>query len=98
MPVYMIIEIKIKDQTTYAKYVEGVRSLVENYKGRYLIRGGKITPIFGNWNPQRIVIIEFPSYEDVKHWLNSQEYKEIAALREKSTITKAIIVEGCVKD
>jgi len=96
MSVYTIIEIKVKDKDTYAKYLEKVRSIVEKYRGRYLARGGKITPIFGSWNPERVVIIEFPSYEDIKRWLSSQEYQEIAALREKSTITKAIIVEGCV--
>ena len=97
MAVYVIIEIKIRDKETYSEYVEKVRAIVEKYNGRYLVRGGKVTPIFGDWNPERIIVIEFPSYEDVKHWLSSQEYKEIAPLREKSTITKAIVVEGSVK-
>ena len=94
MGFHTIIEIKIKDNTTYAKYVEKVRAIVEKYNGRYLVRGGKITPIFGGWNPERIIVIEFLSSEDVKLWLSSPEYKEIAALREASTITKAIMVEG----
>ena len=97
MAVYVIIEIKIRDKEPYSEYVEKVRSIVEKYNGRYLVRGGKVTPIFGDWNPERIIVIEFPSYEDVKRWLSSQEYKEIAPLREKSTITKAIVVEGSVK-
>lgn len=94
MSVYTIIEIKVKDKDTYAKYVGKVRAIVEKYNGRYLVRGGKITPIFGGWNPERIIVIEFLSPEDVKLWLSSPEYKEIAALREASTITKAIMVEG----
>ena len=94
MSVYIIIEIKVKDKDTYAKYVEKVRAIVEKYNGRYLVRGGKITPIFGGWNPERIIVIEFLSPKDVKLWLSSPEYKEIAALREESTITKAIMVEG----
>ena len=94
MAVYVIIEIKIKNKSPYAEYVEKVRSIVEKYKGRYLVRGGEITPLSGNWNPERIIVIEFPSYEDVKSWLSSQEYKEIDQLREKSTVTKAIVVEG----
>ena len=99
MSVYFIVEIKIKNENkdAYAKYVEQVRPIVEKYKGRYLARGGKITPIFGDWNPERIIIIEFPSEENVKQWLNSSEYKEIAVLRENSTIAKAIVAEGCDK-
>jgi len=97
MSVYFIVEIKTKDETknSYAKYIERVRSIVEKYNGRYLVRGGKITPIFGDWNPERIILIEFPSAGYVERWLNSPEYKEITGLREESTITKAIMVDGC---
>ncbi|MEI8348993.1 MAG: DUF1330 domain-containing protein [Candidatus Omnitrophota bacterium] len=95
MPVYIIIEIKIKDKKPYLKYIAQVRSIVEKYKGRYLVRGGKITPLFNSWNPERIIVIEFPSSQDVSCWLNSPEYKAIAGLRQDSTVTKAIMVEGC---
>jgi len=96
MAVYFIVEIKTKDENkeAYAKYIEQVRPIIEKYKGRYLTRCGKITSIFGNWNPERIIIIEFLSQENVKEWLNSPEYKGIAILREASTVTRAIMVEG----
>jgi uncharacterized protein (DUF1330 family) len=99
MSVYFIVEIKTKNENkgAYAEYIKEVRPLVEKYEGRYLSRGGKITPVFGDWNPERIIIIEFPSARNVEEWLSSPEYKEIAVLRESSTITKAIIVEGCEK-
>jgi uncharacterized protein (DUF1330 family) len=99
MAVYFVVEIKTKNENkgAYTKYIEKVRPIVEKYKGRYLSRGGKIIPVFGSWNPERIIIIEFPSAKDVEQWLNSPEYKEIAILRENSTITKAIITEGCEK-
>lgn len=97
MTVYFIVEVKTSDENkdAYVKYIEKVRPIVEKYNGRYLARGGKITPVFGGWNPERIVIIEFPSKESIEKWLNSSEYKEIAMLRESSTVTKAIIVDGC---
>jgi len=97
MSVYFIVEIKTRneDKAAYAKYIEKVRPIVEKYGGRYLVRGGKVTPVFGDWDPERIVVIEFPSGGDVERWLDSPEYKKIAELREHSTITKAIMVEGC---
>jgi uncharacterized protein (DUF1330 family) len=102
MPVYFIVEIKVKaeveNKQAYAKYVEKVRAIVEKYQGRYLSRGGKVTPVFGSWNPEKIVIIEFPPAEYVERWLNSSEYKEIAGLRENSTFTKAIMVETGVAE
>jgi len=95
MAVYVIIEIKIKDRQVYSKYIARVRAIVEKYKGRYVVRGGKITPLFNSWHPERIIVIEFSSRYDVDRWLSSAEYKAIAILREESTETKAIVVEGC---
>jgi uncharacterized protein (DUF1330 family) len=95
MPVYAIIEIKILDEGHYFAYVKNIHSIVEHYNGRYLVRGGKITRMFGDWNPERIIVIEFPSIEDLTSCLVFDEYKKIAPFRERSTITKSIIVEGC---
>lgn len=58
------------------------------------MRGGKVTPLSNNWDPERIILIEFSSSEDVERCFSSPEYKGIASLREGSTVTKSIIVEG----
>lgn len=94
MSVYAIIEISIKDKDPYAEYVKRVRAIVEKHNGRYLARGGKVTPFLGDWHPERIVLIEFPSSEDFAECFNSPEYKEIAPLRECSTIGRSVVVEG----
>lgn len=92
--VYMIIDITVNDESLYSEYIAKVPKIIEKYGGRYLVRGGKITPITGNWNPQRIIIVEFDSTEQLRRCFSSQEYLEIASLREGSTIGKSIVVEG----
>lgn len=94
MAVYMILEIEVLDADTYAAYVEQAPATVKQYGGRYLVRGGRVTPLTGGWDPQRIVVIEFPSMEQFHSWLTSPEYSAIALLRERSTKGKAIVVEG----
>ncbi|NIM04599.1 MAG: DUF1330 domain-containing protein, partial [Armatimonadetes bacterium] len=59
MPVYMIIEVEIKDEKLYAEYVERAYQIVVKHGGRYLARGGQVTSLTGDWNPQRIIILEF---------------------------------------
>ena len=96
--VYVIIDISIRDQAAksdYAQYVEKVRPIVEKHGGRYLARGGEIASITGDWKPERIILIEFPSADHVRQWWNSPEYKAIAGLRENATTAKAIMVAGC---
>jgi uncharacterized protein (DUF1330 family) len=92
--VYFLIEISIKNKDIYSEYLEKVKPIIEKYKGKYLARGGEITSFSKNWNPERIVIIEFPTIEMLKRCLNSVEYKKISYLRENSTVSKAIVVEG----
>ena len=94
MPVYLIIEIKVKDNDLYSKYVEKVPGVIEGYGGRYLVRGGKITPFSDNWNPERIIVIEFETMEQLQNCFQSEEYLKLSSLRKQSTISKAIIVDG----
>jgi uncharacterized protein (DUF1330 family) len=98
MAVYAIIDIKVTDPQAYAEYVEKVPQVIMKYGGRYLARGGKITPMGDNWDPERIVLIEFPSFEHAKNWMLSQELVQLTQIRQKSTIGRAIIVEGCEPD
>ena len=94
MSAYMIIEIEVLDRETYSRYVAQVREVVEQYGGRYLARGGNVIAMSGDWKPERVILIEFGSARQARECFASPEYKAIAPLREKSTRTKAIIVEG----
>lgn len=95
MSCYMVIEIKVTDQAMYSEYVQKVHDIVTHYGGRYLARGGTITPVSKNWNPERIIIIEFQNREHMQQCFHSPEYLDIAPMREQSTTSKAVIVEGC---
>ena len=96
MSVYMIIEIQVVEPEGYDRYVKSVRGIVEHYGGRYLVRGGEIVPVSGQWRPERIVLIEFDNLEQVQACFQSAEYGGLAPLRERSTVSRAIVVEGCM--
>ena len=94
MSVYLIIDIAIIDQEVHAEYVEKVSGVVEKYGGTYLVRGGEVFPVAGDWHPKRIVIVEFENPEQVQEFYASPEYLALAPLREQSASIRAIIVEG----
>ncbi|HNX29682.1 MAG TPA: DUF1330 domain-containing protein [Syntrophomonadaceae bacterium] len=94
MPAYVLIEIEIHDKSMYFQYIEKARPIVESYGGNYIIRGGKTEILFGDWEPERIILIEFPARENIERCFHSTEYLEIKHLRENSTNTRAIILEG----
>jgi uncharacterized protein (DUF1330 family) len=94
MPVYLILDITIVDQDVYEEYVERVPAVVEKYGGRYLVRGGEVATLSGDWQPERIVIVEFDGSEQVQEFYASPEFQALLPLREQGTTSRAILVEG----
>jgi uncharacterized protein (DUF1330 family) len=95
MAVYLIIDLTVIDQDLYEEYVERVPAVLEQYGGRYLVRSGQVATLAGDWQPERIVVVEFDSSDQVQEFYASPEFQELAPLREQSTDSRIILVEGC---
>ncbi len=94
MHAYVVIEVTVKDSATYDEYKKLGPPAIALYGGRYLARGGTTEPLEGSWNPSRLVILEFPSMERARAWWASPEYAEAKALRQASTTTEMVLIEG----
>jgi uncharacterized protein (DUF1330 family) len=91
---YVIVEIEILDQEKFQKYRQMAASSIEQFGGRYVVRGGKIQPLEGDWIPERLSIIEFDSIEKAKAWYDSPEYAPAKQIRQEASRVKLLIVEG----
>jgi len=94
MAAYVIGEVEIRDMEAYKEYAKRVPATVAQYGGKYLVRGGAVTPKEGDWSPRRVVILEFASMEQARKWYDSPEYAPVLAIRERSAASKLIFVEG----
>jgi uncharacterized protein (DUF1330 family) len=94
MAAFVIVDITITDPVGYQEYKKLAESTVTSYGGRYIARGGRAETLEGNWIPNRLVILEFPSVEQAKEWLNSAEYSGPRQLRHKTAKTNMVVVEG----
>jgi uncharacterized protein (DUF1330 family) len=94
MAAYLILDIHVKDPEEYAAYRERAPATLEQYGGRYLVRGGPHETVEGDWNPERVVVVEFPSVERAKEWYASPEYQEIVGLRLRAAPSNTVLVEG----
>jgi uncharacterized protein (DUF1330 family) len=94
MPAYLIVEIDIHNLPEYEEYIKLAPPSIALYGGRYLVRGGKIEVLEGDWNPKRFVIVEFPDAEKAKQWWSSDEYAKAKIIRQRAADTKMILVEG----
>jgi uncharacterized protein (DUF1330 family) len=94
MSAYVVVEIAIHDAQTYERYKQLAPPTIAAYGGRYLARGGATEALEGTWNPPRFVILEFSSAERARAWWNSPEYAPAKAMRQASTETRMLLVEG----
>jgi uncharacterized protein (DUF1330 family) len=94
MSAYVVVEIAITDPQTYERYKQLAPPTIAAYGGRYLARGGATEALEGTWSPPRFVILEFPSAERARAWWSSPEYAPAKAMRQASTETRMLLVEG----
>ena len=94
MTAYVIVDIEVTDPEGYAEYKNLAPAAVALYGGKYIARGGKTETLEGDWAPNRLVILEFPSSEQAKAWVNSPEYAPARAMRHQYAKSRMVVVEG----
>jgi len=94
MPAYVVVDGEVTDPARYDQYKEAAPAAIARYGGRYLVRGGTTAILEGDWQPMRVVILEFPSLAAAKEFYDSPEYRAARALRAGAAKMKVIAVEG----
>jgi uncharacterized protein (DUF1330 family) len=96
MTAYLVLDFAIHDLPSFLPYVDAIPAFIEKHGGRYIVRGVAPTVMEGDWAPQRLVILEFPSREQATAFLADPEARDLFALRHATTTSKLILAEGCV--
>jgi uncharacterized protein (DUF1330 family) len=92
---YLVIDLSIKVLDEFLGYAEKIPTFVEKHGGRYIVQGVVPERMEGDWIPERLVIIEFPSTQKAKDFLADPEAQGLKALRHSSTDSHVILAEGC---
>ncbi len=94
-PAYAVITSKISDPEPFKAYMASTPPTVAAQGGEYVIRGGAKEVVEGNWNPDRLVVLKFPSMEAAKAWYFGEGYTQSRALRAGATeYFNVVLVEG----
>jgi uncharacterized protein (DUF1330 family) len=92
---YVIVEMKITDLEQYQRYMAEAPASVKAAGGEYVIRGGRHETLEGGWQPDRLAMLRFPSYEQALAWYDSEMYRQ--ARRQRAGATEhfnMVLVEG----
>lgn len=94
MTAYVLVDVTVHDAVNYAEYKQLAPASVAQYGGKYIARGGRTETLEGDWTPNRLVILEFPSLEQAKAWVNSPEYAPARAMRHAYATSQMVVIEG----
>ncbi len=94
MSAYIIANVNVLDPATYKEYVKQSPATISAYGGRFLARAGKAEALEGDVTPNRVVVLEFPSYERAREWWDSEMYRMPKALRQSASKASFILVDG----
>src|SRR4051812_16156421 len=94
MPAYVIVETDVHDPEQYERYKAASPDTVHSGGGRFVVRGGELRVLEGDWHPSRLVILEFPDLEAPKGWYDSPEYEQAKRRREGAATLRMVAVQG----
>ena len=94
MTAYVIFDVDISDAARYQEFMAGVKPALEQAGARYLARGGAHTVYEGDWEPRRIVLLEFPSVESWEAFYNGPTYQGLKSIRDECSSARLVSVVG----
>lgn len=98
MKAYLVLDFAVRDLEGFRPHIADVPALIARHGGRYIVRGAVPTTIEGDWAPERLVVIEFPSRTGAEAFLGDPDFKELAKIRHRTTTSKLVLVDGPADD
>jgi uncharacterized protein (DUF1330 family) len=94
-PAYIIVQMNVSDPEKYKEYMALAPATVKAAGGEYVVRGGKLETLEGDWKPHRVAMLKFPSYEQAKAWYDGESYRRACEHRLGATeYFEMVLVEG----
>jgi uncharacterized protein (DUF1330 family) len=95
MKAYLILDLAIHNFSGFKEYIEKIPDFIKKHSGKYVVQGVEPTIIEGNWSPERVIVLEFPSRNKANKFLSDPEVQPLFSIRHNTTISKLILVDGC---
>lgn len=91
---YIIANVRVTNPEQYEEYKRWSSAAFLAHGAEICVRGGQAEVLEGDWQPERVVIARFPSFEAAKAFYHSAEYLKARQAREGAAIMRLVVVEG----
>jgi uncharacterized protein (DUF1330 family) len=93
MKAYLVLDLSIHDFPGFRAYIDAIPAFIEKHGGRYIVQGVQPTVMEGDWGPDLMVILEFPSRQNARAFLDDPDAQTLFAVRHRTTTSKLILVD-----
>lgn len=94
MSAYWIVGVNVTDPEAYEEYKKRTPEALAKYGGKFLARGGRTNWLEGEDQYSRVVLVEFPTFEQAVTCYHSPEYKEAMSFRKRAARAQVVVLEG----
>jgi len=94
MPAYIIAFVEVTDRERYAEYMKVTPSVIAQFGGKFIARGGRTETLEGPEEKRRAVLIEFPSFDQASAFYHSEQYQQTKKMRAGAATATFILVDG----
>ena len=98
MPAYLIAHVEVRDPDRYREYTLHTPRVIAAFGGRMIVRNGERRVLEGPPDPRRVIVVEFPTLDDVVRFHASPEYSVLRRMREAAGTAQIIAIEGFAPD
>jgi uncharacterized protein (DUF1330 family) len=90
---YLVLDLAIHDLQGFLPYISAIPAFIEKHGGRYVVHGAEPTVMEGDWAPERMVILEFPSRQNATAFLDDPDAQALFAVRHRTTTSRLVLVD-----
>ncbi len=91
---YIIANVTVTNPEQYAEYRKLSTIAVQAHGAEFCVRGGSVEVLEGDWTPDRVVILKFPSVEQAKAYYHSVEYQAAIKARQGAAVMRMVVIES----
>ncbi len=91
---YIIANVTVTNPQQYEEYKKWSSAAMQAHGVEVCARGGRVEVLEGDWSPERLVLLKFPSVEAARSFNASPEYSRARAARQGAAVMRMVVVEG----
>ena len=91
---YILANVQVTNTAQYEDYKKFSSAAMQAHGAEVCVRGGKVEVLEGDWTPDRVVLLKFPSVEAARAFNDSPEYSLARQARQGAALMRMVLIEG----